>query len=186
MDITIRGLDELTRAIDAMPGQVQAAVRRGLTTAAKIIKDEAVGNAPRSPTQSQITQNLKCSKPTRKKGPNGEEMLLCVHPKTGKPFYRKRGRKANATSRAAPGGLERSITYRVWDNYEASVFVASNSEAGKYAGFIHDGTYNLGIGSVAKKSRGKNVGNTFIERAGQANEGLAFQKVEEELRKVLK
>jgi len=158
MNIEIRGLDELTRELDAMPKQVQGAVNRGLTSAAKKIKDEAVRFAPRSPTSTQIRLNRKTRRPTKK--------------------------KANAFSRAKPGGLERSIAYKVWDSNEASIFVTSNSEAGKYAEFIHDGTYNLGIGSVAKAARGLAVGSKFIERAVDTHRGLVERKVQEELKKL--
>ena len=183
MDITVRGLDELTRALDALTGKMRAAAVRGVTKAAKTVHRDAVRNAPRSPTQAQRNRNMKMHL-TRKRGPNGEELLRGVS-KNGKVFYRKRGRDPNSASRDMPGGLERSITMTVYpESYEAEVFVASNSEAGKYAGFIHDGTYNLGIGSVAKKSGGKAVGNKFIQRAVDDNADAVNAMIEQELKKV--
>lgn len=46
------------------------------------------------------------------------------------------------------------------------VYVPSNHQAASYAVKMHEGTYNLGPGSVAKQIRvGKTVGRKFITRA---------------------
>jgi hypothetical protein len=72
-----------------------------------------------------------------------------------------------------PGGLTRSIRVEFQGDEAAHVFVPTNSEAGKYARYIHDQRYikwrNLGPGSVAKASGGKPVGEKFIERAYSEN-----------------
>lgn len=53
----------------------------------------------------------------------------------------KARRKAGSHSRHAPGGLERSIQWRLIGkglNLDAEIYVAANAEAGKYAKRIHD------------------------------------------------
>ncbi len=48
----------------------------------------------------------------------------------------------------------------------AVVYVPANHQAASYAVRMHEGTYNLGAGSVAKQQRvGKQVGRKFITRA---------------------
>jgi len=183
MDIEVKGMDDLMRGIDGMAVQVQAAAERALKATAKTIWTVAKQNAPRSPSSGQIKANRKTNRKTK--------------------------RKPTATSRPAPGGLERSISYEVFGSKEASIFVPSNSEAGTYAEFIHDcrvpgarpiirgprggekrakgpaGTWsNLGIGSVAKMSGGKEVGEKFIGRAFQKHSGLLGKKLKQELDKV--
>ena len=99
---------------------------------------------------------------------------------------RRRGkRKATATTRAKPGGLRRSIEMEVdAARMQASIFVARNSEGGKYAKRIHDKRYiswrKLGPGSIAANNSGK-VGEKFIERAITDNE----KNIHEALRKKL-
>ncbi len=48
----------------------------------------------------------------------------------------------------------------------AVVYVPANHQAASYAVRMHEGSYNLGAGSVAKQQRvGKQVGRKFITRA---------------------
>ena len=102
-----------------------------------------------------------------------------------KKTKRKGKRKATATTRAKPGGLRRSIEMEVDPiRMQAIVFVAQNSEGGKYAKKIHDERYvtwrRLGPGSIAANKSGK-IGEKFIERAIVDNE----KNIQEALRKKL-
>lgn len=59
------------------------------------------------------------------------------------------------------------------------VYVPSNHQAASYAVKMHEGTYNLGPGSVAKQQRvGKTVGRKFITRA--------LDNKQDRLRKIIK
>ena len=72
--------------------------------------------------------------------------------------------------RASPfdkGDLERSIDWRAGADW-TKIFVATNSAAGQYAEFIHDGKYNLGFRSLTKMA-GMAVGPKYIERAIKVN-----------------
>lgn len=78
---------------------------------------------------------------------------------------RKVKRRALAFTRAKPGGLSRSIEWHAGAR-EGSIFVARNSEGGKYAKRIHDEKgitwRNRGIGTIAK---GRQADDKFIARA---------------------
>ena len=80
------------------------------------------------------------------------------------------------TTGAKPGGLMRSITFAS-DAEKAEVFVASNSEAGKYAKKMHDDKglswWNRGPGTEAK---GPQADHKFILRAIQ-DEGENMAKI---------
>ena len=84
-----------------------------------------------------------------------------------------------------PGGLEKSIEYEA-DETHCSVFVAANSQAGRYAKRIHDEKgitwRNRGAGTVAK---GPRADEKFIERAIRDNAQTFGAIVEDELRKAL-
>ena len=172
MNIEVKGLDELAIGLGHMPKQVHDAVQKGLFNAAKIIKDEAVNNTPRSPTRQDYVRE--------------RQAVASAKGKWFKP--RPNTRKATAFSRQNPGGLRRSITAQVWESNEASIFVAANAEGGAYAERIHDergkSWHNLGPGSRALAGKGFEVGDKFIERAVRNNEGLVERKVQEQLSKV--
>lgn len=94
-------------------------------------------------------------------------------------------KKRTARRRFFPGGLEKSIETET-RNAVCTVFVASNSYAGKYAKRIHDEKgktwRNRGPGTIAKGAR---ADEKFIERAIKDNEGN-FQKIlEDELTKAM-
>lgn len=94
-------------------------------------------------------------------------------------------RKKRTARRTTPGGLEKSIEYEVKGN-TCSVFVASNSFAGKYAKRIHDkkgkSWRNRGPGTIAKGSR---ADEKFIERAIRDNQDKFLAVFKSELRKAL-
>lgn len=94
-------------------------------------------------------------------------------------------RKRRTARRMLPGGLEKSIEYEA-DETHCSVFVAANSQAGRYAKRIHDEKgvtwRNRGAGTVAK---GPRADEKFIERAIRDNAQTFGAIVEDELRKAL-
>lgn len=94
-------------------------------------------------------------------------------------------RKKRTARRMLPGGLEKSIEYES-DETHCSVFVAANSQAGRYAKHIHDEKgitwRNRGAGTVAK---GPRADEKFIERAIRDNAQTFGAIVEDELRKAL-
>lgn len=69
--------------------------------------------------------------------------------------------------------------------FEGAIFVAANSEAGKYAARIHDKKgidwENRGIGTIAK---GPQADDKFIERALEVNEDAIRMLIEAEMDKV--
>ena len=169
MDLTIelRGLDQALRELEALGERTAAALTRALVRISHTAKREAIRHAPRSPSMK-ILRALRKTK-------------------------RRVTRKDRATSRASPGGLERSIEVEVIPSMtsigslDAIVFVSANSEAGQYAARIHDGKGTLwnerGPGTVAKGARADAL---FIERAVRENEGEFVRIVQDELGKVLK
>lgn len=94
-------------------------------------------------------------------------------------------RKKRTARRLLPGGLEKSIECESSET-GCSVFVASNSQAGKYAKRIHDEKgvtwRNRGPGTIAKGAR---ADEKFIERAIKDNAQNFAQIVDDELRKAL-
>ena len=97
-------------------------------------------------------------------------------------------REAKANAPRSPtmnGGLERSIEYEASES-GCAVFVASNSQAGRYARRIHDEKgitwRNRGPGTVAK---GQRADEKFIERAIRDNAQNFGLIIADELRKAL-
>lgn len=125
----------------------QAKVPGMIQEVGRFVHAEAVLRAPISPKQEQVI----LKKPT----------------KTGKARF--------TTQKHNPGGLERSITLRFLDGgLAAMVFVPSTSEAGRYAGRMHDergqSWQNLGPGSLAKPGSSTGaVGEKYVVRAWTEN-----------------
>ena len=97
-------------------------------------------------------------------------------------------RKRRTARRMTCGGLEKSIQYSVnHANLSASVWVASNSYAGKYARRIHDEKgvtwRNRGAGTIAKGFR---ADDKFIERACRDNEDKFLKILEDAISKEVK
>jgi hypothetical protein len=140
--------------VDGPPGpdfpgkdrQIRDNCRQTLTRLALLVHRDALANAPISPTQATLNGLRKTTRVVT--------------------------RKATATSRPKPGGLMRSIAFRVSDG-SAEIFVAANSEAGRYAFRMHEekgkSWWNRGPGTVAKGSR---ADEKFITRAIEANKDL--------------
>jgi hypothetical protein len=135
----IDGVNEISCGLARLNRQIADRRRQALTRATLLVHRESVLNAPRSPTSAQLFRLRKTKRKTR--------------------------RNPDAHSRPKPGGLRRSIEFDVNDGV-GEIFVALNSEAGKYAARIHDERYiswwNRGPGTIALGERAK---EKFIERA---------------------
>jgi hypothetical protein len=156
MEVTVelKGVREALETLNRVAKDGPKATQRALSAIAILVQREAIKNAPRSPMRKQLNRLRK----TR----------------------RKVTRKARATSRPSPGGLERSIERHATSD-AAYIFVASNSNAGKYAARIHDEKgstwHNRGIGTQAKGSR---ADDKFIHRAIVDNEGKILEIIKAE------
>jgi hypothetical protein len=154
----VTGASEVASALLALGRKSFEASQRALNRAVNKVHSTAIRYAPRSPTQAQRRALNK----TRRKGK----------------------RKADATTRAMPGGLEKSIERRV-EGLNGYVYVASNSPGGKYAARIHDGKgktwKNRGPGTIAK---GAKADDKFIERAITDERPNIIKIIEDEHRKV--
>lgn len=154
----VTGANEVAAAILALGRKSFEASQKALVRASNKAQRVAIDYAPRSPTQAQRRALNK----TKRKGK----------------------RKATATTRAMPGGLEKSIEKRV-EGLNAYVYVASNSPGGKYAARIHDGKgkswRNRGPGTIAK---GAKADDKFIERAITDEHQNIVKIIEDEHRKV--
>jgi hypothetical protein len=161
-----------------LPGKNREAAQVALNRCALLAQREAIKNAPRSPTQSQLNKAMTMW------APKGSNTLVRTN-KEGVLVQRPRGRKAGSSSRPMPGGLEKSITSYV-NGLEAIVFISANSHAGKYARKMHDERgktwSNLGIGSKAKGAR---VSDKFIEHAIFDNEANFKKIFDSELKKAI-
>ncbi len=135
----IDGVNEIAGGLARLNRQIADRRRQALTRATLLVHRESISNAPRSPTSAQLFRLRKTKGKTR--------------------------RNPDAHSRPKPGGLRRSIEFDVNDGV-GEIFVALNSEAGKYAVRIHDERYiswwNRGPGTIALGERAK---EKFIERA---------------------
>ena len=144
----IRGEKELIVALENISRQTQAKVGMAIAHVATYVRADAERNAPRSPTMEEKEKVRKTKRNT------------------------KNMKKASAFSRPIPGGLERSIEMEARVSaMEASIYVASNAKAGRYAARIHDekgvSWHNRGIGTIMKGDR---ADEKFIERALNDNE----------------
>ena len=154
----LKGLQELVAATRAIQAKVEKARAEALKASALTVHALARRYAPISPTQAQRNALRKTK--------------------------RRVVRKATAHTRAKPGGLTRSIEFYAGPDY-ASVFVAANSEAGKYAAKIHDEKFKTwkrrGIGTIAK---GSQADEKFIERALADSEKKIDAIFEAKLKKI--
>lgn len=145
---------------------VQKALEQALRDAARQAHKDAVANAPRGPTAAQERAQRKSNWVAKRGGGQASLRAFNAAQRAGKAR-----RKAGSHSRHAPGGLERSIEWRLTGRgfaLDAEIYVAANAEAGKYAKRIHDEKGKTwrrrGPGTVAKGAR---ADDKFILRAVQ-------------------
>ena len=153
---------DLRRMLTAAPSMM----RTGLRRVGQVVEKRAVAYCNISPKKSQIEANL-----TRGAAKRGASTKITINPNTGQVSV---GRSTLRSRRQAnPGGLQRSIDVlgvKVTAS-EASVEVGVplNSEAGKYAHYIHDqgprGTRKWTERGIGTKAKGAQAGDKFIERA---------------------
>ena len=158
VQIEFQNVGRLLDTLRVVARDSDQATRRAMNRVGLLAHREARKNAPRSPT-------------------------LAVYRKaTGRAAKLS---KARGVSRAKPGGLERSVQLAFGIAGDtAEIFVASNSEAGKYAKRIHDDKgkswHRRGPGTVAK---GSHSDEKFIARAIYDNEGKIENIIRSEHRK---
>ena len=149
-------------------------VRAGLLTA-RLARDYA----PRSPSEAEKRAAKRDPRPA-KRG-RLSRIVKAVKKWVDKHLRRKKRRASSGKAHAVPGGLEKSIdTESIREG--CSIFVASNSPAGKYAKRIHDEKgkkwWKRGPGTVRK---GAQADEKFIERAvnarRQQNIGLVMGEI---------
>lgn len=145
---------------------VQKALERAMQDAGRQARKDAVANAPKGPTAEQARAQRKAAWVGKHGAGKASIRAFNKAQRAG-----KKRRKANSHSRHAPGGLERSIQWRLLGkglNLDAEVYVAANAEAGKYAKRIHDEKGKTwrkrGPGTVAKGAR---ADDKYILRAVQ-------------------
>jgi hypothetical protein len=167
--------DDAMRELEGMPGKIDRVLTDTMRRASKQIAAESRLNAPKSPTQAELDADRTAK--------YGKKHTAKVKKRRGKV------RKANASSRPAPGGLMQSIASEVikaGQNVDGSIFVASNSAAVKYARRIHDDkgkTWNeRGIGTEKK---GPRADEKFIERAVNASDASITRILEAEINRAL-
>lgn len=147
--------DEVKRWLDKVRQDVSVrAAANGMRRIGHLAQSTAVAYAPKGPTRAELERLRKAEWALRGKKPSAAQ----------KKAWKNR-RNPRATSRPKPGGLMRSIGMTS-DNTNATIFVATNSEAGKYAFRIHEEKgktwKNRGPGTVAK---GAKADDKFITRA---------------------
>ncbi len=128
-----------------------------------IWRRESVANANRSPTMAQTRAARGSKWDAKGRTPSSRQKAAWAA-----------NRNPRATSRAKPGGLERSILSTSGVSMAvlafAEVYVPASSEAAAYAAKIHDEKgrtwRNRGAGTIAKGSR---ADEKFITRALEAN-----------------
>lgn len=132
-------------------------VRAGLLTA-RLARDYA----PRSPSEAEKRAAKRDPKPAKRS--RLSRAVKAVKKWVDKHLRRKK-RASSGKAHAVPGGLEKSID-TASTREGCSIFVASNSPAGKYAKRIHDEKgrkwWKRGPGTVRK---GAQADEKFIERA---------------------
>lgn len=148
-----------------MPG-VQKALEQAMKDAGDQAHKDAIANAPKGPTATQARAQRRLSWMVKHGGGKASMRAFNKAQRQGKAR-----RKASSHSRAAPGGLAKSIQWRLIGkgfNLDAEIYVAANAEAGKYAKRIHDEKgktwWKRGPGTVAKGAR---ADDKYILRAVQ-------------------
>lgn len=159
-------LQQFAAALRKGAPAVQKALGQALEDAARQAHKDAIANAPRSPTAAQARAQRKAGWAAKHGGGKASMRAFNRAQRLGKAR-----RKAGSHSRHAPGGLERSIEWRLTGRgfgLDAEIYVAANAEAGKYAKRLHDEKGKTwrkrGPGTAAKGAR---ADDKYILRAVQ-------------------
>lgn len=160
VSITVTGVKDVQTYLFQLSDEISTAVGKVLSAATADVYRQSVLNAPISPTMAQLAR---------------------IRRKTRQNTSKRK--KASSYSRPVPGGLERSIEMEFSQaELRGEVFVADNSEAGKYAARIHDEKlitwHNRGIGTIAK---GQQADEFFIERALESESKNLDNRIEKAL-----
>lgn len=165
VDIKFLDFEAFKAELRAHGAKITPTLSRANYRIGALVKDTAVKYAPKSPTTAE-----------RKKRSNATKAQWKAAAKR---------RKKRSTSRDKPGGLMRSITF-LSNPRHSEIFVALNSEAGKYAIRIHDekgrSWHKRGPGTVAK---GPEADDKFIERAVKDNENDILKILQNEAEKAI-
>ena len=176
--ISPEGLDTVLPS-DAEMRAFEKEMTAGLRRVAIRWRGESKRNAPRGPSETMLRKLHKkgayTTKATKSLGPQAIQLTSFYRMAAAALSAKKEGTYAGTAGGLKerlsghnwknPGGLERSIEFAS-DEEKAEVYVASNSEAGRYAGIIHDKKgvrwHERGPGTQAK---GERADDKFIERA---------------------
>lgn len=149
--------------------RIMDAIRGVFLTVGVRVADEAVRNAPVSPSQAELDREYE-----RKRG------------KKALSKRRKSERFRRRKNRPLPGGLEKSIGMKV-DDESICVFVPSSAAAGDYAHYIHDMKNVLwrkrGLGT---RNKGPQADEKFIYRAIHDNEERITKALQTQMEKALR
>lgn len=173
--------EDVKRYLKDANAAVLKAAHRGTVRAGLLTARLARDYAPRSPSEAEKRAAKRDPKPA-KRG-RLSRIVKAVKKWVDKHLRRKR-RASSGKAHAVPGGLEKSIdTESIREG--CSIFVASNSPAGKYAKRIHDEKgkkwWKRGPGTVRK---GAQADEKFIERALNARRQQNLQLILSEIQKV--
>lgn len=171
----IDGSEDFIRRLKLTAQQIGSHLYRAHYRMGELVKREAIMNAPKSPTQQDLDAWRKALRDARGKGDRTPAQQAAD----------KARKKDRATSRPNPGGLMRSISMTA-NKHDAEIFVASNSEAGKYAVRMHDEKGKTwkrrGPGTIAK---GPRADEKFILRAIRENEQNLVRIAEDQMNKAI-
>ena len=154
---------DLRRMLTAAP----SLMRTGLRKLGQVVEKRAQAYAPISPKLEQLSANL-----TRGAVKRGAKTNISINPNTGVVSIKSSTLKARRKDGVNPGKLQDNTKVQKVAATDSQAYVeigvASNSDAGRYAHYIHDqgphGTRKWkkpGIGTRAKPG----AGDKFIERA---------------------
>ena len=173
------GLNELLPG-DSERLEFEREMAEGLRRVGDRWKADSIRNAPRGPSETMLRKLHKGGgtyvvAATKKMGPQAISLTSFYRSTAAALSARKKGTYAGPSGGLKerlsghnwknPGGIERSIE-TASGNDKVEVYVASNAEAGRYAGIIHDlkgvKWKQRGPGTQAK---GEQADEKFIERA---------------------
>ena len=157
---------QLERDLQRLLFKSPSAMRTGLRRIGQVVRKRAIAYCNISPKKGQIEANL-----IRGAVKRNASTRISINPNTGVVSVGKS--KLRSKRQANPGGLQRSIglldVTATPSRASVEVGVPLNSEAGKYAHYIHDqgprGTRKWTERGIGTKAKGAKAGDQFITRA---------------------